>query len=177
MAFTRAIEPQYKEWVQGINKNTIMAKISELNKEFTSIIHNILYTDNPNKKINKNIDSVRKRLLYIQLATNQLGDQSKTAQSALSKLSDSMELINKYEARETQKGQKKSLDILTYVSIVILPLTLIASYFGMNFASMGAPARSHGILSMGWGQIFVFSIGVISIVVSILVLNHYYKIT
>ena len=173
----RAIDPKYKDWVKGINTSTITGKIAELDKEFTEIVHSILYTDIPDSQINKKIIDVRKRLLYIQLAYNQMTSQTSQTTNKLATLTDSMNLITEYENRETQTSQKKSLNVLTYISIIVLPLTLITSYFGMNFGSMGAVAERKGILALGWGQGFVFVLGTLSVVIAIFILNHYYKIS
>jgi Mg2+ and Co2+ transporter CorA len=100
----------------------------------------------------------------------------KQIEADLEKLSSSMGLIDKYEAREVLKSQKKSIDVLTYVSIIILPLTLITGYFGMNFLSMGAPATNTGILTLHWGQVFVFFLFITSLVFSISYLNHSYSV-
>jgi Mg2+ and Co2+ transporter CorA len=172
----RAIEPKYKDWVKGINMSTITAKTAELNNEFNAIIHDILYSNMSNQKINERISDTRKRLLYVQLAYNQMKGQSAATTEQLAKLSDSMNLITQYENRETQANQKKSLNILTYISIIVLPLTLITSYFGMNFGSMGAIAERKGVLSMRWGQVFVIGMGVVSVIAAILILNHYYTV-
>jgi len=172
----QAIAPEYKDWIKDVNTENISQKVSELEKEFKSIMHDILYSSKPDKEINKRIKDVGKRLMYVHLLYNMWKQPDPKVTESLAKLSDSMDLINKYEQRETLVGQKRSLDILTYISIIFLPLTLITGYFGMNFLSMGAPAKKSGILTIRWGQLFVLVLSIISIVGSVLILNHYYKV-
>jgi len=170
-----AIDPVYKDWVKGIDPGTISAKIDELDKEFTETVQNILYSSVPDSQINKSISDIRKRLLYTQLAYNGMTEVPAITAS-LGKLAMSVNLVNQYEQRETLVRQKRSIDILTYVSIIILPLTLITGYFGMNWSSMGMQAKKTGILTLRWGQLFVFLISAITIIASIIILNHYYKL-
>lgn len=44
--------------------------------------------------------------------------------------------IEKYRAAKMQEKQQKTLDTLTVISVIFLPLTLIVAYFGMNFKTM-----------------------------------------
>ena len=172
----KSIAPIYKKWVQEINKGTIKEKTRELSKEFNEIVHDILYSDKKNKQINKEITDIRKRLLYLELASNQIPELSSDITEGITKLASNMDLVNKYEERETMVGQKQSLNILTYISVIFLPLTLITGYFGMNLRDQGNLTEKRGIMALKYGQLFIFFLGTVSIIASILILNRYYKV-
>lgn len=175
----KSIAPEYRKWVQEISATTIGKKIQSLRDAFKVIISDILYTNKSDNTINSQIDNIRKRLLYLNLVYNTHSadwNLPTTVKAELDKLRSSMDLVNKYEARETLRSQKKRIDVLTYVSIIVLPLTLITGYFGMNFRSMGAPSKSIGILTLNRGQLFVFILFALSIVLSIVYLNRSYRI-
>lgn len=81
----------------------------------------------------------------------------------MGKFSKRLELLNKnitiiqnYNTQLHNRNQSKALDTLTVVNTIFLPLTLIVGYFGMNFRSMGCPTTKTGILTLKYGQTFVF---------------------
>lgn len=59
-------------------------------------------------------------------------------------------------------SNNKSLDRLTYINFVVLPLGLITGYFGMNFYHMGNPRGSKGILLSKHYNIYIFTTLVIT---------------
>lgn len=44
--------------------------------------------------------------------------------------------VDKYNTTKMRAQQQKTLDTLTVISVIFLPLTLIVAYFGMNFKTM-----------------------------------------
>lgn len=170
----QSISPKYQKWIKGINENNVDNYILELKRDFGAITSNILYTNKSDEEIDKKITDLRKRLLYIQLYYNILNNKPTEENiSILSDMQSDMILINKYEERNILLGQKRSLDTLTYISIIFLPLTLIASYFGMNFYSMGASDVKRGVLGVSYGQTFVFMLGILSVIGTVVFLKYY----
>lgn len=170
------IEPKYQKWLGDVSSTDISTKVKDLSDQFSSLIFRIIKYSKTDPKIEQDINDIRIRLLYIKLAYYSLKTKNTEVENQLQRLTESMNLIEKYDKYEIQKKQKNSLNLLTLISIIVLPLTLIASYFGMNFGSMGCPTTKKGILTIKYGQIFVFALCLLSIILSILILQHYYKI-
>ena len=170
------IKPVYKEWVRKITPQNIDEYVNKLSNRFNEVINNILRSEVGDEEIDKSVDDLRRRFLYISLAYESM-DSIPSIDKKLAKLNKSMNLIDSYEKRNVQVHQKRSMSIIAYISIIVLPLTLITSYFGMNFGSMGAPAKSRGILAFKYGQLFVFVMGLLSIFFAVRLLNKYYKVT
>lgn len=51
---------------------------------------------------------------------------------------DRLDNIEKYNTAKQQDQQQKTLDTLTIISTIFLPLTLIVGYYGMNFKTIKA---------------------------------------
>ena len=81
-----------------------------------------------------------------------------------------MRLLNQFINMTADYHSSKSLDKLTILNTIFLPLGLICSYFGMNFASMGCPTKKGGIFNIKNSNLFVFILFLISIFVTIIVL-------
>ena len=70
----------------------------------------------------------------------------------------------------------KSIDTLSKVSFIFLPLSFIVGYFGMNFTSMGIMGHNvnkSGILMWKYGHKFVFSLILITIMLTSLYLYYF----
>jgi len=94
----------------------------------------------------------------------------------IEKMRKNLKLIDAYERRNAVLGQKKSLDILTLISLIFLPIGAIVGYFGMNFGSMGNPTGSgSGILNIKYGQLFVYSLFFISILITLIIIHRFYN--
>lgn len=171
------LKPVYREWVSKITPETIQNDALALSQKFDDVINDILRSDMKDAEIEPHIDDIRKRLLYLNLAYSSMKQSNPTVDKILDKLSHTMTFIDNYEKRNVSVHQKKSLSMIALISIIVLPLTLITSYFGMNFASMGAPAKKSGVLAVKYGEALVFVLGIISIIIAVWVLNNYYTIT
>jgi magnesium transporter len=55
--------------------------------------------------------------------------------------------FEEYNTSNTQKEIQRGIDILTMVTLIVLPLTLITSFFGMNFNSLGNVTSKYGLFS------------------------------
>ena len=60
-----------------------------------------------------------------------------------------------YNTSNTQKEISRGIDILTMVSLIVLPLTLITSFFGMNFNSMGNMTHIFGLFSIKNAHLYI----------------------
>lgn len=82
----------------------------------------------------------------------------------LNNIKKNIDLIGDFNSQLSDKKRSSSLDTLTRVNTIFLPLTLIVGYFGMNFQSMGAPSNKTGVFTLKYGQGFVFFLMLISVV-------------
>lgn len=137
-------------------------------------------------KLDKNIDYqnpnheiITDRLFYIKklkiflglnlykLKNNKNYENNQRLDKLIEKLNNikkNIDLIDDFNSQLSDKKRNSSLDTLTRVNTIFLPLTLIVGYFGMNFQSMGAPSNKTGIFTLKYGQGFVFFLMLISIV-------------
>lgn len=168
-----------------INNYNILNNLSDidvLEQEITKI-DKILLSDD--KKYNdKNISDIlhkfRKEILKNEIQLNQIelsfahvnNNQITEYKNKLQLLINNLKLLDEYHTKIIQYNQKKSIDTLTLVNTIFLPLSLIAGYFGMNFKSMGIPSSSKGIFNIANGQIFVVSLFLI-ITVAVIILFKY----
>ena len=70
----------------------------------------------------------------------------------------------------------KSIDTLSKVSFIFLPLSFIVGYFGMNFTSMGIMGHNvnkNGILMWKYGHKFVFSLIFVTIILTSIYLYYF----
>ena len=99
--------------------------------------------NNKNYKNNKRLDNLIEKLNYIK---------------------KNIDLIGDFNSQLSDKKRSSSLDTLTRVNTIFLPLTLIVGYFGMNFQSMGVPSNKTGVFTLKYGQGFVFFLMLLSVV-------------
>ena len=92
----------------------------------------------------------------------------KDLKNKLKFIDDNIELIDNYNTQLTSKDQQDSIDKLTLLNTIFLPLTLITGYYGMNFRSMGSPSLSKGIFAIKNSNTFVLLLFVISIILTII---------
>lgn len=174
----RAIKPKYIDWMT--NNKDIENLIDNLKDEISELNTDILNATKSDKNIEETIIDVRKKLLYTNLLLNDniLDNTNKDwseQKQIMAKLSVNMSYIDKYEERNLAVNQKKNIDIIAWFGVIFLPLTFITGYYGMNFASMGSPSTKSGPFSWKYGQLWVFVLFLISIILTILILKKYYK--
>lgn len=176
-----SLEPVYKKWISDITPDNIYDKLVQVQTNFNDIIKDILYRDIKDEVIDINVVDARKKLLYITLSRNLFINSGKIIKNKnkvddiLKELHNDIKTINLYEKRDILLSQKQTLDVLTLISLIFLPLTFITGYFGMNFASMGNPAEKHGILSIKYGQVLVFILFIFTVFLTILLVKRYYR--
>ena len=86
-------------------------------------------------------------------------------------MDQNIQLLETYNNQLSNISQKNSIDILTVINTIFLPLALITGYFGMNFKSMGAPSLKTGVLAFKNGQLLVFFLFVLSIFLTLLLFH------
>ena len=109
-----------------------------------SYIDDIFYNDSLSKKSDKNIE------IFIQ------------------NVQISIKIIK--ENRSIRK--KKSINNLTFISTICLPLGLIFSFFGMNFGFMGIDPGTKGMLRSKYSQMYL----ILLITVTIVYVNIAFKL-
>lgn len=153
--------------LEGINK-----QMDDISEKMIDIEKSIIKGDTDNKDVHAKIYATRKLYLRAQLTLNQQLLSGKLQQDDIGSTLRRLRLINKnlnfldrYYNNIMQVKQKQSIDSLTLVTLVFLPLTLITGYFGMNFKAMGSPSMGRGIFTWRRGEHLVFFLFIISIVV------------
>lgn len=81
------------------------------------------------------------------------------------KISFIIQNLDHYILSTQSLDNNKSMDILTYINFVTLPLGLITGYFGMNFYYMGNPKGSKGILQNKDYNIYILGILIITCII------------
>ena len=162
-----AIKPAYYQWVKSTNSTDDLLK--NLKQEFLEIDKAILNADISDKELQDKISDIRSKFLYASLRLNidQYNQTDKDFSNNLKDLQlfkDNIDSINQYETLENNKSQKTNISILAWASVIFLPLGLIASFYGMNFQSMGSPTThdTKGPFGYKYGQSWVFILFLIS---------------
>ena len=159
-----------------------------MNKEFDEHIKSARV---PNKYDEKRINTIRVIeefinhyeflvLEEIMIEKKHNGDY-KRWQDLLHRLEESRKIIDKLTttlqyALDIQTNS--SIDVLSKVSLIFLPLTFITGYFGMNFTSMGIVGKNmnpKGILMWKNGHTFVILLLLFALVASIIILSFVEK--
>ena len=160
--------------------------IDSLDKDIDSIIATLLDIDDKilfkkninDKKLESMMHDLRKKIFQVNFYLHKLELTDSNNNALIKQLKkkhefmlQNYELINDYSKQILEKDKKKSMDTLTMVNTIFLPLGLITGYFGMNFKSMGSHTHSKGILSFPHGQTLVITLFV-TIALFILYLFH-----
>lgn len=163
-----AIEPEYSEWLHSNTFNTLLNDIDKEMKNLSDIILNNKYSD---KQVQIYIKDIRKKILYTNISFNKMKLDNPTKDwtdenNRIKSMKEYMNTINMYEQNNIIANQSKSINMLTFISIIFLPLSLITGFFGMNFKSMGSPTINNGKgpYNFKYGQIYVLFLMLISFV-------------
>lgn len=173
-----AIKPAYYQWVKS--SNTTDELLKNLKQEFLTIDKSILDAEISDKDLQDKISDIRSKFLYASLRLNidQYNQPDKDFSKNLSDLQlfrNNIDSINQYETLENNKSQKQNISILAWASVIFLPLGLIASFYGMNFQSMGSPSihGTKGPFGYKYGQTWVFFLFCISTLFVVFVVKSY----
>lgn len=153
---------------------------SELSKLDTYIINREKYD---HEYIQDELFKINKILLVLKLTMGQIKikyENNDLVQERLNEyetrtkfFSENIKDIREFTNSRNIRKQKKSINLLTIINMIFLPLGFLTGYFGMNFASMGNPDIKKGIFSIKHGQIFAWSLFAITgIIVTIITVKN-----
>tara|TARA_A100001011_G_scaffold233425_1_gene241472 strand:- start:2313 stop:3191 length:879 start_codon:yes stop_codon:yes gene_type:complete len=144
-------------------------RVEGLNNDFLTHNKGLMENTARFRDINKVYLELRLRLNHImnevekekneKYRGEKVGEYNKT----MDKIKSELDLLNEELQRETDENQSYTLNMLTLVETIFLPLGVLTGYFGMNFSSMGGHVgKGHdpapGILGLRYGQGFVWLI-------------------
>ena len=178
----QSIKPEYKEWLISKAHKPVSSVFNDMTNDFNKLNDNILKGNTSDRELTSEIAHIRNKMLYISLLYSQ--DKIENPDKDWTKLDKifnilqkNLKYINTYEETNIIRDQKSNINILTWINIIFLPLTLIVGYYGMNFASMGSPSKSSGPFSMRYGQLWVFGLFLSAIILTIGILFLFRKIS
>lgn len=159
--------------------NKIVENVNNISDELVKLEKLIVSGQVNDGDIHKQLYNLRKKYLRTEIEINRLvlsdngiGDEEKNVKDIrrrLKVIDRNLKFLDKYYNNVMQVKQKQSIDSLTLITLIFLPLSFITGYFGMNFKAMGSPAMKSGIFSWKKGEHFVFALFLFSII-TILVL-------
>ena len=151
-------------------------RLDGLNNDFLSQDKSLMENTERFRSINKDYLELRLRLNHImheleKKENNKYNtDKVSVYNTKMEKMKGSLDLLSEELQRETDENQAYTLNMLTLVETIFLPLGVLTGYFGMNFSSMGGHVgHDHkpapGILGIRYGQGFVWGIMLICCIV------------
>ena len=144
-------------------------RLDGLNNDFLSQDKSLMENTERFRNINKVYLEIRLRLNHIMHELEKESNEKyksekvKNYDNKMEKMKASLDLLNEELQRETDENQSYTLNMLTLVETIFLPLGVLTGYFGMNFSSMGGHVGdghkpAPGILGIRYGQGFVWGI-------------------
>ena len=148
-----------------IDLDTLQLRLNSLNNDFLT----------ENKEFKENSErfrSINKMYLELMLRLNHIigelekdtnkhhrTNKIKVYEEHMEKMKQSIELLNDELKRENDASQSYTLNMITLIELIFLPIGVVVGYFGMNFSSMGGHVgKGHkpapGILGFKYGQAF-----------------------
>ena len=146
------------------------------NKVFN--LENSIQNKNKNKLITK-LMLIKRKVVGIEISLNKIElkkiDVSKQRKQ-LVKINHILEHYDDYSDDLARAKHYRNTYLLTLITIISFPLTVIVGYFGMNFVGMGSPKK--GIFGVKNPHIFVFILAAVAIFSSLILyrIYHYRKI-
>ncbi len=171
----QSIKPEDKAWVASKATTSIRDLFDDLEKQFNNLNESILKGKMSNTQTTKTISNVRSKMLYASLLYSQRKIKDPTGDwtdddRMFGLLQDNLKYITAYEETNILRQQKSNINLLTWVNTIFMPLTLIVGFYGMNFASMGSPSRTTGPFAMKHGQLWVFFLFGVAILLTLVFL-------
>ena len=171
----QSIKPEDKVWVASKATTSIRDLFNDLEKQFDDLNESILKGKMSNEQTAKAISAIRSKMLYTSLLYSQHKIKDLTGDwtdddRIFELLQDNLKYITAYEDTSILRQQKSNINLLTWVNTIFMPLTLIVGFYGMNFASMGSPSRTTGPFATKHGQLWVFFLFGIAILLTLVFL-------
>ena len=158
----------------------IYGKTPSIPTEFNK---NAKVTANINESLEKRVTNIRRLeefinhyefiVMEMMLILKKQGKSGSEWQNLLNRLEHSRKIIDKESdviQYEIDFSTSKSIDTLSKISFIFLPLSFIVGYFGMNFTTMGMVGHNvdkKGILMWKHGHLFIKFLLFISLCLSI----------
>ena len=124
----------------------------------------------------KKLMSIKKTVIRIDISLNKIElknyDISKQRKQ-LRKINHILEHYDDYSDDLARAKHYRNTYLLTMISIISFPLTIIVGYFGMNFVGMGSHKK--GIFGVKNPHIFVFTLAVVAIFSSLISYGIYHN--
>ena len=144
----------------------IQKDLERLEKQLYTIDDKVLADDVDTKQIQEELLEAKKLKMRTLIRLNAIYyENNSISKKTFNEYKDKVEHITtllttfeEYNTSNTQKEIQKGIDILTMVSLIILPLTLITSFFGMNFKSLGNITHTFGLFSKKNAHLYVFGV-------------------
>jgi hypothetical protein len=144
-------------------------RLDGLNNDFLSQDKSLTENTERFRSINKFYLEIRLRLNHIINELDKKENEKYKSEKVseydvmMGKMKESLNLLTEELERETNENQSYTLNMLTLVETIFLPLGVLTGYFGMNFSSMGGHVgvghkAAPGILGLRYGQGFVWGI-------------------
>ncbi len=144
-------------------------RLDGLNNDFLSQDKSLTENTERFRSINKFYLEIRLRLNHIMHELDKKenakykSEKVKEYDGIMKKMKTSLDLLNEELERETNENQSYTLNMLTLVETIFLPMGVLTGYFGMNFSSMGGHVGvghkpAPGILGLRYGQGFVWGV-------------------
>jgi hypothetical protein len=164
----------------GIDLKKLQIRLDKLNNDFLTENKNFKDNSERFRNINKLFLELNLRLNHIKtelekeenkiFKTNKI----KKYEKQMKKMKNSISLLNDELKRENDASQSYTLNTITMIELIFLPMGVLVGYFGMNFSSMGGHVgRNHkpapGVLGFKYGQTFLIGLIILSV---ILIFNY-----
>ena len=161
------------------SKGELSGKMEELKKRMDYIERRVVEKDiHDDSEFHHELFNVRKLYLETEIYLNKALLSGRINKSDIEKETNQLDIYNKnltyidqYYNNILKNKQKQSVDSLTLITLIFLPLTLITGYFGMNFKSMGSPSARVGIFAKAKAHSFVFSLFVVSVIIILILVK------
>lgn len=157
-----------------MDKNIIQNELNKIQVELLKIDTLINKKNDINLNTINDFNNLNKKFLLLKISIDgyKLDNNLKDIelQKQVQYISHNMKVLTQYINMSSDFKSRKSLDKLTILNTIFLPLGLICSYFGMNFKSMGSPTTKTGIFTINNSNKFVLFLFIISIIVTIIIL-------
>lgn len=156
--FTMEKLSELDTYLNNLSKLTSSINIYILGHTEQELVNSLTSITNQSRIIGEMILKSQLILSMIDINYDDSNDEKKIHdyQEQLDEIINNYQSIKDFISFETQQTQNTNLGTLTILSAVLLPISIIVGYFGMNFKSMGNITQNTGILALPHAQIFVF---------------------
>ena len=166
------------------NKEIINISKKNINTELNMLIDLIIDLDKPFTKNNKTFNELTDKLITIKekifklniniyrlelLKTNWSKKEINELSTKFTFIQDNYKILDKYNKKILDEKNHKAIKLLSIITSVGIPLSIITGYFGMNFESM-----QDSIFKIKYGQLFVF--GLFGLFAILFVLLFYFNV-